>query len=582
MKKTVPLSTVKNVLRFLKGSRAKIVLSLLCAAVKTMLTLAVPLLFGYALDAIAGAGKVDFADVKSKLLYISASVAVCAAVSWIMQTLNNKITYSAVRDIRNRAFEQINLLPFSYLDKRPQGETLSRIVNDTEIFSDGLLQGFSQFFTGVLTIIATLVLLLKISIPVGLVVALLTPLSLVVSGYIAGHTGKYFHERASLQAEETGFVNESLTGLNTVKSNGAEEIFSSRFGGLDRKYNAVALKAVFFSSLTNPCTRFVNSLVYAGVALTGALGVTGAIPFAGLTVGMFATALGYANQYTKPFNEMASVFAELQNALCCAERMLEITAEPVPEEPSGNINSSEVTGDVCAENVNFSYDGIRNVINDFSFEAKPGQKIAIVGPTGCGKTTAVNLLMKFYDAGSGNIRIDGHDYSSLPGSGVRSCYSMVLQDTFLKNTSIKENIRFSKPDATDEEIVDAAKRAHAHSFIKRLGSGYDTVTGENGGNLSEGQKQLICIARAMLCDSPVLILDEATSSIDLRTEIKVQKAFCELMKGRTSIVIAHRLSTIADADLILVMKDGRIIEAGTHRGLLEQNGFYAGMWGSNI
>ena len=577
-----PRGTVKKVLRMLRPYRLRLALSLLCAAANVVCTLLIPMLFGRAIDLIAGPGLVDFAGIRKELLVVLAGVAVCAAGAWLMARLGCNVAYGAVRDLRESAFDKINVLPFSYLDAHPTGETLSRVITDADQFCDGLLLGFTQFFTGALTIVGTLALLIRLHWLIAAAVVLLTPLSLFAARLIARRSYRYFQEQSAVRAEQTARIEEITGNLKTVKAFAREKAEQKLFDETNGRLSAAALKAVFVSSTSNPVTRFVNALVYAAVALAGAFAVLGMLG-GGLTVGMLAAALSYANQYTKPFNEISAVFAELQNSLCCAARVLaliEETPEP-PDAPDAAVLSA-ADGKVDIENVAFSYDKAKPLIENFNLRVTPGQTVAIVGPTGCGKTTFINLLMRFYDVDAGSIRLEGHEIRSLTRKSLRSAYGMVLQETWLKGGTVRENICMGKPDATEDEMIAAAKRAHAHGFISRLEHGYDTVLGEDGGALSQGQKQLLCITRVMLVSPPILILDEATSSIDLRTEIRVQKAFRRLMEGRTAFVVAHRLSTIMHADTIVVMDAGRIVEQGTHKELLAKGGFYANLWNSQF
>lgn len=581
-KEKAPKGTVKKVLRLLRPYRLRLALSLLCAAGNVACTLLIPLLFGRAVDLIAGPGQVDLIGIKKELLLVLAGIAVCALCAWCMARLNCSVAYGAVRDLRARAFAHINVLPFSYLDSHPTGETLSRVITDADQFCDGLLLGFTQFFTGVLTIAGTLALLIRLHWLVAAAVVLLTPLSLFAARRIARRSYRFFREQSVLRAEQTAGIEEITGNLKTVKAFAREREEQARFDATNDKLSAAALKAIFVSSTSNPVTRFVNALVYAAVALTGALCVLGRFG-GGLTVGMLAAALSFANQYTKPFNEISAVFAELQNSLCCFSRVTALTEEE-PEPPdapdAGELLSA--AGLVDIENAAFSYDKSGSLIEGFNLHVSPGQTVAIVGPTGCGKTTLINLLLRFYDVDAGCIRLEGRDIRDLTRRSLRSAYGMVLQETWLKGGTVRENICMGKPEADDEEMVAAAKRTHAHGFISRLPQGYDTVLGEDGGALSQGQKQLLCITRVMLASPPILILDEATSSIDLRTEIRVQKAFRRLMEGRTAFVVAHRLSTIMHADTIVVMNAGKIVEQGSHRELLEKGGFYADLWNSQF
>ncbi|MBQ7689474.1 MAG: ABC transporter ATP-binding protein [Clostridia bacterium] len=558
------------------------VFSLLCAAINVAFALYIPLLFGGAVDLLIGEGRTDLSAVGETLTKSIVCILICAVGAWLSAAVNNRITFGVVRDIRNKTFEKINILPLSYLDMHKTGDTLSRIVNDTDTFADGLLLGFTQFFSGVLTIAGTLILLIRLNVLIAAAVVLLTPLSLFASRFLATRSYRFFREQATVRGEQTAVIDEVAGNLKTVKAFSREETEQRRFEEINGRLQKASLRAVFCSSAVNPTTRFVNSLVYAAVALLGAFSVTGLIG-GGLTVGLLAAALSYANQYTRPFNEISSVFAELQNALGCADRVFTLM-EAQEETPDKNdaLVFSGPPETVEAENVSFSYDPASKLIENFNLHVKKGSRVAIVGPTGCGKTTIINLLMRFYDVDAGAIRLDGTDIRDVTRRSLRGSYGMVLQETWLQNASVRDNIRLGKPDATDDEIVAAAKKAHAHSFIKRLPQGYDTVLGEDGGSLSQGQKQLLCITRVMLCAPPMLILDEATSSIDLRTEIKVQKAFNTLMEGCTSFVVAHRLSTIMHADLILVMDRGSVVEQGTHSELLANRGFYYRLWNSQF
>lgn len=575
-KKNAPAGTVKKVMNFISGYKLPLLLSLLTAAVGVVLNILIPLFFGNAIDLIIGKGNVDFDGIKAILIKTAVAVIICAVSTWVMSTLNNRITYGVVKDIRTRAFDRITVLPLSYLDSHPTGDTVNRVINDVDTFADGLLMGFTQFFTGILTIIGTLIMLIRLNLFVALAVVCLTPLSLFVARFIAKHSYDYFKAQSEQKAAAAATADESFSNIKTVKAFGREKILSEKYDRESEKVRRTSLKAIFFSSITNPSTRFVNSIVYAAVALTGALNI---LSGGTMTVGLLSSALSYANRYTKPFNEISSVFAELQNALACAARVIELIEEPA-EAPDKRdaLAEFEPLGNMDIDGVYFSYTPDTPLIEDFNLHVRKGERVAIVGPTGCGKTTFINLLMRFYDVNSGTISIDGINEHDLTRHALRSSFGMVLQETWLKTGTVRENIAMGKPDATDAEIEDAARRAHAHSFIKRLPNGYDTVIGEDGGNLSQGQKQLMCIARVMLMSPPILILDEATSSIDTRTEIKVQKAFAELLQNRTSFVVAHRLSTIVNSDVILVMNKGRIIEQGTHRELLEKNGFYARLW----
>ena len=577
-----PKGTVKKVLALLSRYRGRLLLSLLFAALNVAFTLAIPLLFGQAVDLIAGPDSVDLPGVLGKLAVCLILIALCALAAWAMARINNAVTCNTVRDLRDRAFAKINVLPFSYLDSHPTGETLSRVVNDADQFAEGLLLGFSQFFTGVLTIGGTLLLLIRLHPLIAAAVALLTPLSLFAARFIARRSYRYFRARTGLRAEQTAQIEEITGNLKTVRAFGRSKAEQKTFDEGNDRLAGATLKAIFVSSVTNPATRFVNALVYAAVALAGAFCVLGKFG-GGLTVGMLATALSFANQYTKPFNEISAVFAELQNSLCCAARVLELIDAPAETpDPPDAVVPANVEGRMELKDVSFSYDKSKTLLEHVNVSVRPGQTVAIVGPTGCGKTTLINLLMRFYDPDAGEICLDGNEIRTLTRAGLRAACGMVLQETWLKNATVRDNICMGKPDATEEEMIAAAKKAHAHAFISRLPQGYDTVLGEEGGALSQGQKQLLCITRVMLSAPPILLLDEATSSIDLRTEIRVQKAFARLMENRTCFVVAHRLSTIMHADLILVMNEGNIVEQGTHAELLEKGGFYAELWNSQF
>lgn len=555
------------------------VCSLFFAAVSVAAQLYVPILTGNAIDFMIGAGKVDFGAVWSVLKVILAATAITAVSQWIFGICNNKITYSVSRDLRNAAIAKIQKLPVSYLDAHPTGDLVSRVIADVEQFADGLLMGFTQFFTGLLTILGTLAFMLYVNVPITLVVVCVTPLSFVVAGFIARKTFRNFRIQSEVRGQQTAYINEMIEGQRVVQAFCQEKESLEQFDEMNTRLQDASLKAIFFSSITNPATRFVNNVVYAGVALVGALyAVAG-----GITVGQLSCFLSYANQYTKPFNEISGVVTELQNAMACAGRIFELLDEKErPEDvPDARVlTPGEVDGTVEISDVSFRYVPERSLIEHFNLTVKPGQRVAIVGPTGCGKTTIINLLMRFYDVDSGQIRVSGTDIRRITRHSLRKSYGMVLQDTWLKSGTIYENIAYGKPDATREEVEKAAKAAHAHSFIKRLPDGYDTVISEDGGNISQGQKQLLCIARVMLCLPPMLILDEATSSIDTRTEIRIQNAFAKMMEGRTSFIVAHRLSTIREADVILVMENGRIMEQGTHEDLLKKKGFYAKLYNS--
>ena len=577
-------STVKKVLRYIKRYRLLFLLSLLLAIVIVAATLYIPILVGEAIDLAIGKGLVDLEGIYQILIQIGVIAAVTALLQWIMNVINNRMTFGIVRRLRRDAFKKIQDLPLSYIDSHPVGDTVSRVIGDVDQFSDGLLMGFSQLFTGVLTIVGTLAFMLSINVTITVVVVVVTPLSLFVAAFIAKRTHSLFKKQSETRAEQTALIDEMIGEHKTVAAFSHEDEAIERFDEINGRLQKCSLKAVFYSSLTNPCTRFVNNLVYAGVALVGAL-ICVSSGGAALTVGALTSLLNYANQYTKPFNEISGVITELQNALACAERVFElIDAEPeIPDSADAHdLALHEVDGRVCIEGVEFSYSPDRELIKDFDLSIESGQRVAIVGPTGCGKTTVINLLMRFYDVDAGKIEVSGHDIREITRESLRRSYGMVLQETWLKNGTIRENIAMGKPDATDEEIIAAAKSAHAHSFIRQMPSGYDTVIGEDGGALSQGQKQLLCIARVMLCLPPMLILDEATSSIDTRTEMKIQDAFAKMMKGRTSFIVAHRLSTIKEADIILVMNNGRIIEKGDHDTLLKSGGFYSKLWNSQF
>ena len=572
--------TIGAVLRYLRAYRLHIVLSGLLAALSVALTLYIPIVIGDAIDLILEAGKVDFKGLYPLLLRIAVCSVLIALFQWLMSTLNNKITFEVVRDTRSAAFRRLQKLPLSYLDSKPTGEIVSRVIADVDQFSEGLLLGFTQLFTGVLTILGTLVFMLTLHPLITLVVVVLTPLSLFVARYIATHTHDMFVQQSETKGHQTALIDEMIGQAKTVKAFSHEDEALAEFDEVNEQLKRTSLKAIFYSSLVNPCTRFINSMVYAGVALTGAFTVLGG---GGFSVGMLSCFLSYANQYTKPFNEISGVVTELQNALACAARIFELIDHPT-ETPDAEdaVELRTATGRVEIDRVSFAYDPTRPLIRDFNLKVSPGQRVAIVGPTGCGKTTMINLLMRFYDVDAGSISVDGVDLRSMTRHSLRQSYGMVLQDTWLCAGTIRDNIIMGKPDATDEEIEAAARASHAHGFIRRLPDGYDTVIGEDGGNLSQGQKQLLCITRIMLCLPPMLILDEATSSIDTRTEQKIQDAFARMMTGRTSFIVAHRLSTIRDADVILVMKDGNVIEQGKHDELVARGGFYAELYNSQF
>ena len=573
------MQALGKVLRRLKRYRFLLALSILFAAVTVALTLYVPVLVGEAIDLILGPGQVDFTGIAALLVRIAWIVAVTALLQWLMNTINNKITYQVVRDVRDEAFRKIQILPLKYLDAHPHGEIVSRVIADVDQFADGLLMGFTQLFTGIVTILGTLCFMLSVHPGITLVVVLLTPISLFVASFIARRTYAMFKLQSETRGRQTALIDEMIGGQKTVQAFSREKASLDQFDEVNDQLAKYSLRATFFSSITNPATRFVNSVVYAGVGLTGALVAIGG----GITVGNLTCLLSYANQYTKPFNEISGVVTELQNALACAGRIFDlIEQEPqVPEEPDAAVLSN-VKGHVSLQDVSFSYDPDRPLIGGLNLAVKPGQRIAIVGPTGCGKTTLINLLMRFYDVDGGAIAVEGEDIRTVTRRSLRSSYGMVLQETWLKTGTIRENIKMGRPDATDDEMIAAARASHAHGFIRRLPKGYDTFITEDGGSLSQGQKQLLCIARVMLCHPSMLILDEATSSIDTRTELKVQEAFDRLMRGRTTFIVAHRLSTIRSADKILVMRDGRIIEQGKHEELLAKGGFYSKLYNSQF
>ena len=571
--------TLKKVMLRIKRYWVYLIISILMAVITVASSLYAPILVGNAIDYIIGPGDVDFIGVKVVIMKF-ALVIVCTAVSqWIMNICNNKIIYHVTRNIRDEAIEKLEHLPLSYIDSHSYGEVVSRVIADVDQFADGLLMGFTQFFTGVTTIVGTLLFMIMINVKITLVVVLITPVSFLVAGFIAKKTYSMFKLQSETRGEQTALIDEMIGGQKVVKAYNHEQETMDKFDEINERLQKYSLKAIFFSSITNPATRFVNSLVYAGVAVTGAISAING----GISVGQLATFLSYANQYTKPFNEISGVITELQNALACAARVFELIEEqPETADKADAVVLDNADGSISLENVYFSYTKDKELITDFNLNVKPGQKIAIVGPTGCGKTTIINLLMRFYDVDSGSIKVSDVDIKDMTRHSLRAGFGMVLQDTWLRAGTIRDNIIMGKPDATEEEIIEAAKAAHAHSFIKRLPDGYDTVIGEDGGSLSQGQKQLLCITRVMLCRPPMLILDEATSSIDTRTELKIQNAFNKLMEGRTSFIVAHRLSTIQSADLILVMKDGHIIEQGNHRELLAKGGFYKNLYESQF
>lgn len=571
--------TLKKVLRYIRKYAFFLICSLVLAAVTVALTLYVPILTGQAIDSIVRPGDVDFANVASILRKIGIAVLVTMAAQWVMNVCNNKITYCVVRDIRDEAFKKIQELPLSYIDSHSYGEIVSRVIADVDQFADGLLMGFTQLFTGVITILGTLLFMLSVNVGITLVVVLITPVSLLVASFIAKRTYEMFKLQSETRGEQTALVEEILGNQKVVQAFGYEDDAQKRFDEINDRLRKCSLRGIFFSSITNPATRFVNSLVYAGVGIAGAFFVIQG----GLSVGKLSCFLSYANQYTKPFNEISGVVTELQNALACAGRIFDLIEEqPQAPEAADAVSLEEVDGSVKMEDVYFSYEPDQKLIEDFNLSVKPGQRVAIVGPTGCGKTTLINLLMRFYDVRRGRIVVSGRDIREITRESLRKNYGMVLQETWLRQGTIRDNIVMGRPDATEEEMIEAAKASHAHGFIKRLPNGYNTVIGEDGGSLSQGQKQILCIARVMLCLPPMLILDEATSSIDTRTEIRIQSAFSKMMQGRTSFIVAHRLSTIREADVILVMKDGHIIEQGNHHNLLKKNGFYATLYNSQF
>lgn len=572
------LMTLKKVMSYIKKYVGLMCLSILLAIVTVILTLYVPILIGKAIDGIVE-GQVDFTSILAYLMQAGVAIIITATTQWFMNMINNKVTYNVVRDIRDEAFKKIEILPLKYLDSHSHGEIVSRIIADVDQFADGLLMGFTQFFTGIVTILGTLFFMLTINVKITFVVVLVTPLSLFVASFIAKKTYSMFKLQSETRGEQTAFIDEMIGNEKVVKAYGHEEEAIKKFDEINERLQKYSLRAIFFSSITNPATRFVNSVVYAGVALTGGLAVLSGK----MTVGAVSCFLSYANQYTKPFNEISSVITELQNAITCATRIFELIEEmPQTPEKQDALELKQVAGHVKCENISFSYEPNQTLIKNFNIDIKPGQKVAIVGPTGCGKTTLINLLMRFYDVNNGKICVEDIDIRKVTRKSLRSNYGMVLQDTWLKKGTIRDNIIMGKPEATEEEIIAAAKATHAHSFIKRLPKGYDTLIGEDGGMLSQGQKQLLCITRVMLCQPPMLILDEATSSIDTRTEMRIQSAFNKLMAGRTSFIVAHRLSTIENADLILVMKEGQIVEQGKHEALLKQKGFYAQIYNSQF
>ncbi|MCC8046785.1 MAG: ABC transporter ATP-binding protein/permease [Clostridiales bacterium] len=578
-KKSGQAEVLKRVLQCIRPHAPIVLLSLIMAVISVVLTLYLPVLTGQIVDLIIGPGEVDFEAIFGIMHKMAAAILFTALAQWLMNIFNNRIVYRVSSEVRQQAFRKIEILPLGYLDTHSSGEMVSRVIADVDQFSDGLLMGFTQLFTGVVTIVGTLFFMLSVNVRITLVVVILTPVSLLVANFIAKRTYSMFRKQSETRGEQTALIDEMIGNQKVVQAYGQEARVQEQFNEVNARLSQYSLRAIFFSSLTNPCTRFVNSLVYTGVGLTGALSVVGGL----MSVGQLSAFLSYANQYTKPFNEISGVVTELQNAIACAGRIFELIdaqAEKPDAAPAKELPSDP--GAVTLDHVSFSYSKEAPLIENFNLAVHPGQRVAIVGPTGCGKTTMINLLMRFYDVDGGSISIEERDIRSLKRSDLRSAYGMVLQDTWLRAGTIRENIAMGRPDATEEEIIQAAKDSHAHSFIRRLPQGYDTVIGENGGNLSQGQKQLLCIARVMLTLPPMLILDEATSSIDTRTEIRIQQAFQKMMQGRTSFIVAHRLSTIQNADVILVMKDGHIIEQGTHQELLEKAGFYANLYNSQF
>ncbi len=571
--------TLKKVFRHLGKYRIFVAFSILLAAVSVALTLYVPKLTGYAVDYIVGPGQVDIPGAVSVMIQIGACTLVTALAQWLMNICNNKMTYQVVQDIRNEAFRKIEILPLKYIDGHPYGEVVSRVIADVDQFADGLLMGFTQLFTGIATIVGTFGFMLSVNVTITFVVVLITPVSFLVANFIARRTFSMFRLQSEIRGEQTGLIDEMIGNQKVVQAFGRGKDVTERFDEVNERLGKAYLKATFFSSITNPSTRFVNSLVYTGVGITGAFAVVNGA----LSVGQLSSFLSYANQYTKPFNEISGVVTEFQNAVACAQRIFDlIEEEHQTPEPADAVELSGVRGNVKAEDVSFAYEPDQKLIQHFNLKVKPGQRIAIVGPTGCGKTTLINLLMRFYDVDGGSISVEDTDIRKITRRSLRAGYGMVLQDTWLKTGTIRDNIVMGRPDASEEEVIAAAKASHIHSFIRRLPKGYDTWITEDGGGLSQGQKQLLCIARVMLCRPPMLILDEATSSIDTRTELKIQDAFAELMKGRTTFIVAHRLSTIREADVILVMKDGQIIEQGDHKSLLSAGGFYRHLYQSSL
>lgn len=572
-------ATLKEVICRLGRYRIFLVFSILLATVSVALTLYIPKLTGHAVDYVIGKGKVNFPGVIQVMIQIGVCTLITALAQWLMNVCNNKMTYQMVQDIRNEAFDKIEQLPLKYIDGHPYGEVVSRVIADVDQFSDGLLMGFTQLFTGIATIIGTFCFMLSVNVSITFVVVLITPVSFFVANFIAKRTFRMFRLQSEIRGEQTGLIDEMIGNQKVVQAFGRGEDVTERFDEVNKRLQEASLRATFFSSITNPATRFVNSLVYTGVGITGAF----AVVRGAMSVGQLSSFLSYANQYTKPFNEISGVVTEFQNAIACAQRVFTlIDEEPQIPEPEHAVHLTDIDGNVKVEDVSFSYLPGQHLIEDFNLEVKPGQRIAIVGPTGCGKTTLINLLMRFYDVNAGSIKVEDIDIREMTRKSLRAGYGMVLQETWLKTGTIRENIAMGRPDATEEEIVEAAKASHIHNYIRRLPKGYDTWITEDGGGLSQGQKQLLCIARVMLCRPPMLILDEATSSIDTRTEIKIQQAFAKLMEGRTTFIVAHRLSTIREADVILVMKDGKIIEQGNHEVLMKKKGFYHHLYESQF
>lgn len=572
-------ATLKEVICRLGRYRIFLVFSILLATVSVALTLYIPKLTGHAVDYVIGKGKVNFPGVIQVMIQIGVCTLITALAQWLMNVCNNKMTYQMVQDIRNEAFDKIEQLPLKYIDGHPYGEVVSRVIADVDQFSDGLLMGFTQLFTGIATIVGTFCFMLSVNVSITFVVVLITPVSFFVANFIAKRTFRMFRLQSEIRGEQTGLIDEMIGNQKVVQAFGRGEDVTERFDKVNKRLQEASLRATFFSSITNPATRFVNSLVYTGVGITGAF----AVVRGAMSVGQLSSFLSYANQYTKPFNEISGVVTEFQNAIACAQRVFTlIDEEPQIPEPEHAVHLTDIDGNVKVEDVSFSYLPGQHLIEDFNLEVKPGQRIAIVGPTGCGKTTLINLLMRFYDVNAGSIKVEDIDIREMTRKSLRAGYGMVLQETWLKTGTIRENIAMGRPDATEEEIVEAAKASHIHNYIRRLPKGYDTWITEDGGGLSQGQKQLLCIARVMLCRPPMLILDEATSSIDTRTEIKIQQAFAKLMEGRTTFIVAHRLSTIREADVILVMKDGKIIEQGNHEVLMKKEGFYHHLYESQF